>query len=334
MQAAMLQYMYQSGQVIPQMPSTLLQQPSDEYFQGWEAPMPPPREMKQMPHPRSRDDARHMHGPSLGSGSRMQGRIGLNGSGRSDMHDHHESTRSSLLEEYRSSKTREFELKVRSPSARAGDGGGSGCCGSSGIYGSFVLPVRLWCAQDIVGHVVEFSTDQHGSRFIQQKLEVASDADKQMVFDEILPKALTLMTDVFGNYVIQKFFEHGSAAQKRRLANELVGNVVPLTMQMYGCRVIQKALEVIEYDQQSQLVRELHGQVIQCVKDQNGNHVIQKCIEKVPTELIQFIVDAFNHNVFQMATHAYGCRVIQRILEYCSDEQSVRGVRQGSGWMS
>lgn len=100
--------------------------------------------------------------------------------------------------------------------------------------------LTCFSSQDIQHHVVEFSMDQHGSRFIQQKLEVALDADKQMVFDEILPKALTLMTDVFGNYVIQKFFEHGSPEQKRRLAQELVGNVVPLTMQMYGCRVIQK----------------------------------------------------------------------------------------------
>ncbi len=46
-------------------------------------------------------------------------------------------------------------------------------------------------------------------RFIQQKLEGASVAEKQMVFNEILPSALVLMVDVFGNYVIQKFFEHG-----------------------------------------------------------------------------------------------------------------------------
>jgi len=63
--------------------------------------------------------------------------------------------------------------------------------------------------QDIIGHIVEFSGDQHGSRFIQQKLEEAAPAEKQMVFKEILPSALRLMTDVFGNYVIQKFFEHG-----------------------------------------------------------------------------------------------------------------------------
>ena len=33
---------------------------------------------------------------------------------------------------------------------------------------------RKFELRDIVNHVVEFSTDQHGSRFIQQKLETAS----------------------------------------------------------------------------------------------------------------------------------------------------------------
>lgn len=48
------------------------------------------------------------------------------------------------------------------------------------------------------------SADQHGSRFIQQKLESCSAEEKAAVFEEVLPHAATLMTDVFGNYVIQK----------------------------------------------------------------------------------------------------------------------------------
>lgn len=48
------------------------------------------------------------------------------------------------------------------------------------------------------------SADQYGSRFIQQKLETATTEEKNMVYQEIMPKALALMTDVFGNYVIQK----------------------------------------------------------------------------------------------------------------------------------
>ena len=104
--------------------------------------------------------------------------------------------------------------------------------------------------RDLANHIVEFSQDQHGSRFIQQKLERASPNEKQMVFHEILPAAYSLMTDVFGNYVIQKFFEFGSPDQKHRLANCIRGHVLPLALQMYGCRVIQKALECISPDVQ------------------------------------------------------------------------------------
>jgi pumilio RNA-binding family len=182
---------------------------------------------------------------------------------------------STLLEEYKNSKTRRFELS------------------------------------DITGHVVEFSADQHGSRFIQQKLETASLDEKGMVFQEVLPRALTLMTDVFGNYVIQKFFEHGTSQQRSDLANQLVGHVLVLSLQMYGCRVIQKALEVVDADQQTQLVSELDGHVMRCVRDQNGNHVIQKCIECIPPDRIQFIISAFYNQVVVLSTHPYGCRVIQ-----------------------
>ena len=88
------------------------------------------------------------------------------------------------------------------------------------------------------------------SRFIQQKLERATPAEKQMVFNEILSAAYSLMTDVFGNYVIQKFFEFGTSEQKQTLAQRVRGHVLPLALQMYGCRVIQKALESIPQEMQ------------------------------------------------------------------------------------
>ena len=69
--------------------------------------------------------------------------------------------------------------------------------------------------------MVEFSQDQHGSRFIQQKLERATTAEKELVFNEILNSAHSLMTDVFGNYVIQKFFEHGTPEQKTALVHKV-----------------------------------------------------------------------------------------------------------------
>ncbi|KAL5227013.1 hypothetical protein ABZP36_015278 [Zizania latifolia] len=193
---------------------------------------------------------------------------------------------SSLLDEFKSNKARSFELA------------------------------------EIASHVVEFSADQYGSRFIQQKLETATVEETNMVFEEIMPQALSLMTDVFGNYVVQKFFEHGSAAQCRELADQLFGHVLALSLQMYGCRVIQKAIEVVDLDQKTKMVTELDGYIMRCVRDQNGNHVIQKSIECVPEDSIQFIISTFYGQVVPLSTHPYGCRVIQRVLEHCTDPKT------------
>ncbi|KAI4334550.1 hypothetical protein L6164_019229 [Bauhinia variegata] len=201
-----------------------------------------------------------------------------------------ESFASSLLEEFKSNKTKCFELS------------------------------------EIAGHVVEFSADQYGSRFIQQKLETATTEEKNMVYQEIMPQALALMTDVFGNYVVQKFFEHGLTSQRRELANKLFGHVLTLSLQMYGCRVIQKAIEVVDLDQKIKMVQELDGHVMRCVRDQNGNHVIQKCIECVPEDAIHFIVSTFFDQVVTLSTHPYGCRVIQRVMEHCKDTETQQKV--------
>jgi mRNA-binding protein PUF3 len=99
---------------------------------------------------------------------------------------------------------------------------------------------RRYELRDIYTHIVEFSGDQHGSRFIQQKLETANSDEKQQIFQEVLPNAIQLMTDVFGNYVIQKIFEHGNQVQKRQLADVMKNRVIDLSIQSYACRVVQK----------------------------------------------------------------------------------------------
>ena len=108
---------------------------------------------------------------------------------------------------------------------------------------------------DLTGHVLEFAKDQHGSRFIQQKLEMASKAEKDKIFDEIFPSILSLMTDVFGNYVIQKFVEHGSEEHQRNILVIVLPNVESLTVQMYGCRVIQKLLDASSMEQRKLIFR-------------------------------------------------------------------------------
>ena len=98
---------------------------------------------------------------------------------------------------------------------------------------------------DVRGHVVDFAKDQHGSRFIQQKLEQATNDEKEVIFSEVLPAAYSLITDVFGNYVIQKYFEFGTLEQKGILVDKLHGHVPALSLHTYGCRVVQKAIESV-----------------------------------------------------------------------------------------
>lgn len=193
---------------------------------------------------------------------------------------------------------------------------------------------RQWTLQDLAGHTSAFCQDQHGSRFIQQRLEISSREDRQFLFEEILPSANSLMTDVFGNYVLQKLFEFGNEKQCDALASLLTNQCVPLSMHMYGCRVIQKALEYVNPSRLQALVSEFEtpSTLINCVYDANGNHVIQKTIEvvskvardtsadrEIQESLIrhlQFVVDSFRHKVKELSTHPYGCRVIQRVLEH------------------
>jgi len=177
---------------------------------------------------------------------------------------------------------------------------------------------------EIIGHIVELAQDQYGSRYIQQKLESASEVEKAAIFDEIKTQPFKLITDVFGNYVVQKTLELGTPEQRKDLISKLLRSIFDLSQHMYGCRVVQKAIQVAELDQQLEIVNELRGSLQKCVEDQNGNHVIQKCVECIPEEHIRFIIKAFEDRVFETAVHAYGCRVIQRVLEFCKDPQVIK----------
>jgi len=176
---------------------------------------------------------------------------------------------------------------------------------------------------DLSGHVLEFAQDQHGSRFIQQKLETASKEEKDKIFNEISPSALSLMTDVFGNYVIQKFVEFGSEEHQRKILMVVLPNVETLSVQMYGCRVIQKLLDTLSMEQKKIIFRKLEPRIEEYIKDHNGNHVIQKCIEVMDPEDKQIILNRYDNKYVELACHPYGCRIVQRLLEYCTKSQTL-----------
>mmetsp|Transcript_29180 Transcript_29180/g.53283 ORF Transcript_29180/g.53283 Transcript_29180/m.53283 type:complete len:628 (+) Transcript_29180:102-1985(+) len=177
--------------------------------------------------------------------------------------------------------------------------------------------------EEVKDHVIEFATHQHGSKFLQAKLDDAStsEADKKMILNEALTSVATLAKHTYGNHFVQKLFEKVTMDQRKELANQLQGQILTLTMDTNGCRVIQKALHLVSRSSQLMLAEELRLNVHDCIHHMHGNHVIQKCIEQMPPDSVTFIIKAVEEKVYETASHMYGCRVIQRLLEHCQSQQ-------------
>jgi len=193
----------------------------------------------------------------------------------------------------------------------------------SGEYAEFKF-------NDVIGNCVEFSNDQHGSRFIQLHIESAGDPDGvkfKAILEEISPHFKQLSSDVFGNYVIQKCFERASGEQLKGLLDKAAGEAcLDLCLNAYGCRVIQKALDVCSKEQRDEMfLKPLERELENLCCDQNGNHVAQKLVALLSDtgDLEEFvkIVVKDSETVRKLSSHPYGCRVVQRMLEYCTNEQ-------------
>jgi pumilio RNA-binding family len=202
---------------------------------------------------------------------------------------------------------------------------------------------KAWTAEDVKGHIVEFCQDQNGSRFIQQRLEVAKGSEMALITSEILSSVHILRNDVFGNYVVQKMFDHGSHEIIVALKESLKGQVVSLSSEMYGCRVVQKAMEKVDDEDLIDLLSEFHDTVLNCIHDQNGNHVIQKIIPVISSrsktyqaedkerainfsKQLNFVLNCVIENIVPLSCHPFGCRVLQRILEHCIESQKSRAL--------
>jgi pumilio RNA-binding family len=62
--------------------------------------------------------------------------------------------------------------------------------------------IFIWCK------LIKYSFDQQGSRFLQEKLETATNEERGIIFREILPIAMNLIIDMSGNLVIQKVIDN------------------------------------------------------------------------------------------------------------------------------
>lgn len=139
---------------------------------------------------------------------------------------------------------------------------------------------------EIVSHVVEFATDHDGSKFIQRKLDDATENRKDAIYREMKENMLALMKDTFGNFVVQKFFDVGTEVQRFELLQLIRTDFLELCMHKYGCRVVQTAIEKSPLPNQIFILQAADNRDFSVLaKNSNGNHVMQKCFRCVPPHL-------------------------------------------------
>ncbi|KAH9258202.1 hypothetical protein BASA81_003786 [Batrachochytrium salamandrivorans] len=129
---------------------------------------------------------------------------------------------------------------------------------SSSLLAEHKVTGRHPTSQELVGHVVEFSRDSHGSRLIQSKMETGTMEEKLQYVTEALPYTLSLARDLFGNYVVQNFFDNADTVEQRdALAAALLGSINSLCTHPHGCRVVQRALFAVSSTRRNDLIQEL-----------------------------------------------------------------------------
>lgn len=188
------------------------------------------------------------------------------------------------------------------------------------------LPLPLDCTSllDIRDYIYYMSKDQHGCRYLQQKLDEGDLQDKQLIFQEIIDHVVELMMNPFGNYLVQKLLEKGSAEQRMKIlvmVTKRHGELVKVSLNIHGTRAVQKLISSLKTQEEKFVViSALEPGFLDLIRDLNGNHVLQHCLQHLPNEENKFIFAAAAKFCLEIATHRHGCCVLQRCITYATGE--------------
>ncbi|KAE9988096.1 hypothetical protein EG328_000566 [Venturia inaequalis] len=168
-----------------------------------------------------------------------------------------------------------------------------------------------------------YNNDQQASIFLQQKLKLGTQEQKDAIIAAITKQALALMLNRFGNFLIQRCFEHGSEGQVLAIANHMENNVVMLSMDAFGCHVVQKAFDCVSEKNKFNMVHELLDRIQDTVIHRYACHVWQKLFELRWTGPPPMIMDSVNRALkgrwHEVALGETGSLVVQNIFENCTE---------------
>jgi len=136
-------------------------------------------------------------------------------------------------------------------------------------------------AEQMVGHVYEFSLQMYGCRVIQKALEKVEYDQKLLLSQELRGSVIRCVEDQNGNHVVQKIIEYLGFNDEH--INFLISEFKEITYKMsihpYGCRVMQRMLEHCSQEIMEPIIEEIVQYTLNLGEDQYGNYAIQHILQ-------------------------------------------------------
>ncbi|KAK4220946.1 armadillo-type protein [Podospora fimiseda] len=169
--------------------------------------------------------------------------------------------------------------------------------------------------KDCLGHIAELACNfTFRADFLARKLEKASRSEKDLIFQEIAPKAVELMKNEQMLWLFQLLYQRGKRSQRETLAKMMKGKVAELSVDETGCEVVIQALYMLHANQTHDIVKELESVPLHMMTDDHGSKVIVEIIKRglVSESMTKFALE----NAHSLAGHRFGSDVLTALVEF------------------
>ncbi|CAK9187082.1 unnamed protein product [Ilex paraguariensis] len=192
--------------------------------------------------------------------------------------------------------------------------------------------LNLTSLEDLKGRLFSVTKDQHGCRFLQQKIEEGNPEEIEIIFSELKGHVCELMIHQFGNYLMQKFFEVCNKDQMTEALLSVINNdsiLMDICLDAHGTRAMQSLLKHLKTQEQRSLVIAVIRRItVPLTKSMNGHHVIDSCLGSFSSEDKKHILNVVADNCLDIATDKSGCCVLQQCVAHARGEPKQRLVAE------
>ena len=179
--------------------------------------------------------------------------------------------------------------------------------------------------EEILNLCIMIIKDQHGCRFMQEKIKSNNHFANELLFPRIKYNLKELCCDNFGNYFLQVMVDLLSFDNINKFFDMTQNDFTEICISPHGTRVIQKIIEKIAATPilMNRFIYNVNSKDLGIIfKSPYGNHMIQKFLATThSSEYSNFIFNYIYNNFLDIANSKHGVCVIQKCVSEGDERQ-------------